>query len=128
MARYQNAWGETFNIPNFIDACRGNIESTIFGGAYATIKIEDLLYGYESDIAGKINGGDYLLGDDFALSNMTTPIINDQKGFGSAVNFGMLTGSNGVDEIGFLRLINNAAYVNKVMEIYNGTQLVNVTQ
>lgn len=40
----------------------------------------------------------------------------------------MLTGSNGVDEIGFLRLINNAAYANKVMEIFNGNELVEVTQ
>lgn len=33
--------------------------------------------GFENDVADKINGGDYLLGDDFGLSKYTTPIIND---------------------------------------------------
>lgn len=39
----------------------------------------------------------------------------------------MFTGSNGVDEIGQLRIINGAAYCNKITEIYNGYTYSNVT-
>jgi len=128
MARYTSAWGKDFNIASFIDACRGNVEKYIFGGAYADIKVDDLLFGFVSDVASKAEGSNYVLGNYFGISNMTTPIINDQKGFGSNVTFGMYTGSNGIDEIGYLRLISDAAYANKLTEIFNGTQLVNVTQ
>ena len=39
----------------------------------------------------------------------------------------MYTGSNGVDEIGQVRIINEAAYTNKLVEIFNGTNYVNIT-
>ncbi len=40
----------------------------------------------------------------------------------------MLTGSNGVDEIGQLRIINNQAYANKVVQLYNSTTYLNIAQ
>jgi len=40
----------------------------------------------------------------------------------------MYTGSNGDDEIGYLRIVNQASYANKLTEINNGTNLVNITQ
>ena len=40
----------------------------------------------------------------------------------------MLTGSNGVDEIGYLRIIDGAAYTNKKVPLFNGTDLVYYTQ
>lgn len=46
----------------------------------------------------------------------------------SSVNYGMYTGSNGEDEIGQLRIINGQAYVNKLVNVYNGLDLVSVPQ
>jgi hypothetical protein len=59
-----------------------------------------MLNGYVNDVAAKVNGGTYSLGNDFSLYNVTTPIQNDRIGFQSSVDYGTYTGSNGVDEIG----------------------------
>ena len=99
----------------------------MLGGAYANIKISDMLNGYVNDIVDQINGGDYILGNDFNLYNVTTPLQNDRIGFQSSVEYGTYTGSNGNDEIGELRIINGAAFCNKVVQIFNGTEYVNVT-
>lgn len=40
----------------------------------------------------------------------------------------MYTGSNGEDEIGQLRIMNQQAYVNKEVQVYNGAELVWMTQ
>ena len=114
MTNYQNAWGSEFNIDLFVDSCRSNIELQMFGGAFAQIKVSDMLEGYVNDIADKVNGGNYILGNDFSLYNVTTPIQNDRIGFQSNVTYGTYTGSNGVDEIGQIRIINGQAFANKV--------------
>lgn len=46
------------------------------------------------------------------------------------MNFGLYTGSNGNAEIGLLRIINDAAYTNKLTTIYTGnaTEFVDVAQ
>ena len=99
----------------------------MFGGAFAEIKISDMLNGYVNEYATKMEGGNYTLGSVYSLYNVTAPIQNDRLGFQSNVSYGMFTGSNGVDEIGELRIINEAAFVNKLVEIYNGTHYVNIT-
>jgi len=53
------------------------IQDRIFGSAFASYTMTELLMGFENTVADKVNGGDYLLGDDFGLSKETTPIIND---------------------------------------------------
>ena len=76
--QYKTAYG--FNdeqLENFIYNMRVYVQDRIFGGAYTKLTIENVLYGYVNDVASKVNGGNYFLGDDFALSNTTTPIIND---------------------------------------------------
>jgi len=98
------------------------------GGAFAEIKVTDMLNGFYNPIADKVNGGDYMLGNDFSLYDITTPIQNDRMGLQANVAYGLNTGSNGVDEIGQLRIINEAAYCNKLVEIFDGTNYVNVTQ
>jgi hypothetical protein len=126
---YKNNYG--FNdeeLDTFIFNMRVYIQNRFFGGAYSKLTMDQVLFGYENDVAAKVNGGDYFFGDDFSLSNMTTPIITDQRGFGSNVSFGLYTGSNGDDEIGYLRIMNDVAYVNKKTEIWSGNMLVNVTQ
>lgn len=70
-----------------------------------------MLDGYENDIAAKINGGNYFSGNTYDLSSLTTPIRTEV--IGPLVDYGMYTGSNGVDEIGRLRIINDAAYANR---------------
>jgi len=87
-----------------------------------------MLNGFVNTVAAKVNGGEYFLGNDFSLYNVTTPIQNDRMGFQSNVSYGLYTGSNGVDEIGQMRIINEAAYCNKLVEVFNGTGYVNVTQ
>jgi len=103
------------------------IETKIFGGGFVNIKISDMLNGYESDVAAKINGGDYYQGNDFSLSSLATPIRNEIQGLQADVPYGVYTGSNGVDEIGRLRIINEEAYTNRLYALWNGTAMVNTT-
>jgi len=86
-----------------------------------------MLDGFENDVADKVNGGSYFSGNDFSLSKMTTPIRNDIKGFQSNVPYGTYTGSNGIDEIGYLRIINGEAASNKIFTLWNGTAMINTT-
>ncbi len=123
-----DAWGVNMDeVNSYIAVFRDMIEQMIFGSAYANIKIQDMLDGFENDVADKVNGGDYYKGNDFSLSKMTTPIRNDIKGFQSNVPYGMYTGSNGVDEIGYLRIINGEAASNKIFTLWNGTAMINTT-
>ena len=88
-----------------------------------------MLTGFVNPLAAVINSGaNYTLGNDWSLYNITTPIQNGNIGFQKNVQYGTYTGSNGVDEIGQIRIINGAAFCNKLVEIYNGTNFVNVTQ
>lgn len=128
IASYQSAWGSTFDIDAFVNVQRTRIESVYFGGAFADILVSDMLNGYENDVAARINGGDYFAGDDFALMNYTNPIRIDVTGPDSVVIYGLLTGENGLSEIGQIRTINEQAFTNKQVQIYNGTDLKWVPQ
>ena len=99
----------------------------MFGGAYKKLTLEQALMGYTNDVAEKINGGNYIMGDDFSLLNVTTPIVNDQMGFQSNSSFGLYTGSNGQGEIGLLRQINDDSFANRQIQCYNSTKQLNVT-
>lgn len=72
---------------------RYQMQSVIFGSAYATYTIEELLWGFETDVADKINGGAFFRGTDYRLVNTTTPIFNDQIGTVSEAYYGVYTGS-----------------------------------
>ena len=39
-----------------------------------------MLFGFESKVAPLVNGGNFLAGNDFALSGNITPVFNDQIG------------------------------------------------
>ena len=90
----------------FVNCMRYVIENQVFGSAYSDISVHDMIVGYETDVAANVNGGTFLNGDDFNLSPNTTVLTNDQIGYGTQIEYGMYTGSNGVDEIGQLRIIN----------------------
>ena len=100
MEGIKNAWGETFDIDAFVNGMRSVLEKKVFGSAYADISVHDMIVGYKTDVAANVNGGTFLNGDDFNLSPNCTVLTNDRIGFGTQVEYGMYTGSNGVDEIG----------------------------
>jgi len=106
---------------------RKYLQTRMFGGAYKKLTLEQALMGYTNDVAEKINGGNYIMGDDFSLLNVTTPIVNDQMGFQSNSSFGLYTGSNGQGEIGLLRQINDDSFANRQIQCYNSTKQLNVT-
>ena len=128
LSKYEQSWGPDFATDNFLDGFRARIETVYFGGGFADIAVSKLLLGFQNAFAAGVSSGDYLQGNDFSLTNYTTPMMNDQVGFGSTVTFGLFTGTNDASRIGNLRIVNGAAYANKVTEINNGTALVNVTQ
>lgn len=96
-------------------------------GSTTTISKKDYITGYTTNIADKLNGGDFFAGADFDLSNNVTPITNEVKGEIATGKFGVYTGSLGVDEVSTVRRVNNVAYVNKNYLMFNGTFYHNVT-
>mgnify|MGYP007004968105 CR=1 FL=1 len=46
----------------------------MFGGAFADIKSCDMLNGFVTDVTANVGGGEYILGNNFNLYNVTTPI------------------------------------------------------
>eukprot|EP00353_Schmidingerella_taraikaensis_P014549 CAMPEP_0185568384 /NCGR_PEP_ID=MMETSP0434-20130131/1365_1 /TAXON_ID=626734 ORGANISM="Favella taraikaensis, Strain Fe Narragansett Bay" /NCGR_SAMPLE_ID=MMETSP0434 /ASSEMBLY_ACC=CAM_ASM_000379 /LENGTH=69 /DNA_ID=CAMNT_0028182895 /DNA_START=1179 /DNA_END=1388 /DNA_ORIENTATION=- len=53
------------------------IEKYLFGEQLTSFSPIELLFGYKSMIGEKINGGDFLWGNDFALEGFVTPVLND---------------------------------------------------
>lgn len=74
-----------------------------------------------------INGGDFFEGNDFRLVNKTTPIFNDIIGTVAEAEFGVYTGSNLLSETSRVRIINEEAYTNRIVPIWNGTYESQVT-
>ena len=67
------------------------------GGALKNYDFEELINGYKNDIADRINGGQYYAGNDFSISNTTTPVFNERIDEVSNAIYGMYTGSNGIE-------------------------------
>lgn len=105
----------------FAEVMRYHIQTYTMGGALKTYTAEQLMNGYENDIAAKINGGQYYGGYDFSICNDTTPVFNDMLGSVSEATYGIYTGSNGVDEIAEVRTVNGEAFVNRIQNVWNGT-------
>ncbi len=57
------------------------------------------MFGFTSDIADNVNGGDFWQGNMFDLSNVVTPIINDQIGPISTTTTGLYTGTWSTDDV-----------------------------
>lgn len=49
----------------------------LMGGAMFNITIKDMIFGFESKVAHKMNGGEFLWGNIFALESPITPVLND---------------------------------------------------
>ena len=59
---------------------------------------------------------------------MVTPIINDQMEPLKQSTTGLYTGSYSTDNVSAIRLVNDVAYVNKVVPVWNGTYFTDVAQ
>jgi len=77
VAKYEAAWGNNVTTDIFVEALRARIETAYFGGAFADIKLKELFFGFENTFAAGVSSGDYILGNDYSLSNWTTPIMTD---------------------------------------------------
>jgi hypothetical protein len=114
-------------MDNFIVSSRKSIQNLIFGDMYITYTPEQLLHGFDNGIADVLNGGDYYNGDFFSLRNLSTPILHNTMGPLVNTSYGMFTGALGQTEIGQLRLINNAAIVNRREVVWDGQQYTEIT-
>lgn len=68
------------NLYYFVLAMPYLIQDFLFEGAFVELTLNQMINGYETTIADKINGGDFFFGADFALSSAVTPIFNDKTG------------------------------------------------
>ena len=111
---------------------RYHVETYTMGNSFKTYSgtqgTTDLIYGYENDIASRVNGGLYYAGNDFSISEATTPVFNNNYGGASEGIWGIYTGSLGDEKIGQVRLMNGEAYVNKLDQVWNGTFFSDVPQ
>lgn len=103
------------------------MESRFFGDSYVSYTADDLFFGFYNEAADKLNGGNYYNGDDYSLRNHTTPIFHDIQGLGNQTQYGMYTGANDIGSIGYLRIINNVAAINKLQTVWNGYNYTNTT-
>ena len=70
------------------------IEATIMKGAMKTdLTVHNMIFGYESQIAREINGGDFLWGDYHYLDKEVTPVFNDQNGAIKDQEISLFTGN-----------------------------------
>ena len=76
-------WETEYNIGDYswFEKPMANIvESYIFRGYNISLTVNEMLFGFNSKVAPTVNGGDFLMGNDFALSGDITPVFNDQIG------------------------------------------------
>ena len=55
------------------------VQDYLMGGYNKTMNAKELIYGFNSTMAFKVNGGDFLWGNNFALGSAVTPVFNDFK-------------------------------------------------
>ena len=83
------------------------------GGAYSMIPECDLIQGFNGTTAAKVNGGDFLSGSDFSLSEAVTPVYNDKVGILTDQYIKMRVSGNNLTEIGQIKQINTVSYLNR---------------
>ena len=76
-------WGTDFDLDNYLVSLRMDIQNRFFGDSYIKYTAEDLLFGFYSEAANNLNGGDYYNGNFFGLRNFSTPIFHDINGLGN---------------------------------------------
>lgn len=127
LTQFTNWYGSDFNLDSFIVSARTDIETRFFTDMYQSYTADQMINGVYNPSAEKLNGGDYYNGDNFNLRNWTTPIFHDTAGILNQTVYGMYTGANNEDYIGYLRLINEVAAVNKLEKVWTGTEDTYIT-
>lgn len=102
-------------------------QAVLFGTPFATYTAAELLWGFETTAADKINGGCFFCGTDYRLVNQVTPILNDQIGTVAEAWYGLYTGSNLLNQTSIVRIVNEEAYTNRIVPVWNGTYVTPVT-
>jgi len=65
---------------NFWNPMRYHVEAFIMGGSFVIYDIEDFIHGFETEVAAKVNGGDFKQGAFYTLQSSVTPVLNDRIG------------------------------------------------
>ena len=107
---------------NFWNPMRYHVEAYLMGGSFVVYDIEDYIHGFETDVAYKVNGGSFKVGDFFALQSSVTPILNDRIGEMSSQQISIFSGENCHQKRSSIHKVNGAAYINKNKVIFNGVQ------
>jgi len=111
-------------------SARADIEVRFFGASYNSYKsytANEMINGFYNPSADLLNGGNYYNGDNFNLRSWTTPIFHDTAGILNQTLYGMYTGANEESYIGYLRLINGVAAINKLQKVWTGTEDTYIT-
>ena len=76
-------WQTEYGVPEvqlFSIPMRAMVQEYTMGGAFVNMTISDMIFGFESKVAHKVSGGEFLWGNIFALQSAITPVFNDQVG------------------------------------------------
>lgn len=114
--------------PDFSENLIYMVQGWMMEGPFVNYTSEQLMFGWDSQIIAKANGGNYWQGADFNLETYMTPIINDVNGPLAKTPFGLYAGSFTTDNVSAYRLLNGEAYLNKLTPIWNGTYYTQTPQ
>ena len=90
------------------------------GGALQSKIASDLIFGFNSTVAHKVNGGRFLWGNEFAIQAPVTPIFNDKISAMSEQEISMYPGTFDPTYTGIVKYQNGQLQVNRMIKVYNG--------
>ena len=96
------------------------VEYYIMGGYLMNKTAHEMIFGFNSTIAPLVNGGDFLQGNDFALTEAVTPVFNDQIGAVSKQQISMKPGSSTPKKVGMVKWQNGQEQLNRPIQLFNG--------
>lgn len=82
------------------------VQGWMMEGPWVNYTSSQLVFGWESTLMAKANGGNYWEGADFNVETYMTPILNDQMGPMAETPFGLYAGSFTTDNVSAYRLLN----------------------
>ena len=71
-------------------------------------------------MAHKVNGGQFLWGNEFAIQSPVTPIFNDKIGAMSEQEISMYPGTFDPTYTGIVKYQNGQLQLNRMVKVYNG--------
>jgi|LauGreDrversion4_2_1035121.scaffolds.fasta_scaffold322546_2 hypothetical protein len=97
------------------------VQGWLMEGATATYTSQEILFGWETTIAEKVNGGDFWQGADFDTYGWINVIYSTDDWLVANATYNLYSGSLTTDDVSQVRLLNGQAYLNKITPIFNGT-------